>query len=78
MSLNLAWIYWGSKHLGKLDNSPKFELNIIFMNVNLDYLTCMQEFEVTTQVAIDLIWIIFKLDLNLNSYSSKVYILGTL
>jgi hypothetical protein len=48
------------------------------MNVNLDYLTCMQEFEVTTQVAIDLIWIIFKLDLNLNSYSSKVYILGTL
>jgi hypothetical protein len=51
---------------------------MIFMNVNLDGLTCMQKFEVTTQVANDLIWIIFKMDLNLNSYLNKVYILGIL
>jgi hypothetical protein len=29
---------------------------MIFLNVNLDGLTWMQNFEVTTQVAIDLIW----------------------
>jgi hypothetical protein len=51
---------------------------MIFMNVNLDVLTCMQNFDVTTQVANDLIWTIFKLDFNLNSYSNKVYILRTL
>jgi hypothetical protein len=46
---------------------------MIFMNVNLDNLTCMQNFDVTTQVAIDLMWIIFKVHLNLNSHLDKVY-----
>jgi hypothetical protein len=31
------------------------------MTVNLDGLTCMQKFEVTTQVANDLIWIIIQI-----------------
>jgi hypothetical protein len=39
-----------------LDNSPKFELAMIFMNVNLDGFTCMQNFEATTEVAIGLLW----------------------
>jgi hypothetical protein len=51
---------------------------MIFINVNLDSLTCMQKFEVTTQVTNDLIWIIFKLDLNLNSYLNKIHTMGTL
>jgi hypothetical protein len=51
---------------------------MIFLNVNLDDLSCMQKCEVTTQVANGLIWIIIKLDLNLNLYSNKVYITGTL
>jgi hypothetical protein len=47
----------GPNLLGKkLDNSQKFYLVMIFLNVNLDGLTWMQNFEVTTQVAIDLIW----------------------
>jgi hypothetical protein len=48
------------------------------MNVNLDGPTCMSKFEVTTQVANDLTGKIFKLNLNLNSYSNKFYIIGTL
>jgi hypothetical protein len=47
------------------------------MNVNLDGPTCMQHLEVTTQVGNALIWVIFKMDLNLNSYSNKVYMLET-
>jgi hypothetical protein len=56
-----------------LVNCPNFSLVLIFMNMNLDNPTCMQNFEVTTQVAYFLIWIIFKRDLNLNSYSNKIY-----
>jgi hypothetical protein len=52
--------------------------NIIFMNVNLDGLTCMQKFEDITQVAIELDLIIFKEDLNLNTNSSQVYTIDTL
>jgi hypothetical protein len=40
---------------------------MIFKNVNLYDLTCMQNFEVTIQVFYALLWIIFKMDLNLNS-----------
>jgi hypothetical protein len=51
---------------------------MIFMTVNLYNPTCMQNFEVTEQVAYVLIWIIFKRGLNLNSYSNKVYNMETL
>jgi hypothetical protein len=37
---------------------------MIFRNVNLYDPTCMQNIEVTTQVAYALIWTIFKRDLN--------------
>jgi hypothetical protein len=51
---------------------------MVFRNVNLDNHTCMQNFDVTTQVANALIWIIFKRGFNLNSYSYKVYSMETL
>jgi hypothetical protein len=51
-NLNLVWIVKGFKPLRKnLDNSPKFLLDNVFMNVNLDGLTCMQKFEDIIQVA---------------------------
>jgi hypothetical protein len=50
--LNLVLIVKGFKPLRKnLDNSPKFLLDNVFMNVNLDGLTCMQKFEDIIQVA---------------------------
>jgi hypothetical protein len=36
-----------------LNNSPKFYLDMIFMNVNLGGCTCMQKFEDTVQVAFE-------------------------
>jgi hypothetical protein len=51
---------------------------MIFMIVNLYNPTCMQNYEVTTQVGYALTWIIFKRGLNLNSYSNKVYNMETL
>jgi hypothetical protein len=49
--LNYAWIWFefleGFKPLReKLLNSPKFLLLMISVNVNLDWLTCIQEFEI--------------------------------
>jgi hypothetical protein len=48
-----------------LDNSPKFYVDMILMNVNLDDLNCMQKFEDTIQVKFGLDLII-KENLNLN------------
>jgi hypothetical protein len=48
-----------------MNNSPKFYLDMIFMNVNLDGITCIQKFEDTIQVAFGLDLII-KENLNLN------------
>jgi hypothetical protein len=48
-----------------MNNSPKLYLDIIFMNMNLDGITCMQSFEDPTQVASRL-HLINKKDLNLN------------
>jgi hypothetical protein len=48
--LNLPWILKGFKTFGKnLINSLNLCLEIIFMNVNLDGQTCMQEFGVSIQ-----------------------------
>jgi hypothetical protein len=53
--LNISLILKGFKPFGKnLVNSLKFYLEIIFMHVNLDIHTCMQEFGVPLQVAIEL------------------------
>jgi hypothetical protein len=53
-----------------LNNSPKFYLARIFMNVNFDGLTCMQKIEDTKQVAVEFDLII-KGDLNLNTTSTR-------
>jgi hypothetical protein len=60
-----------------LNYSPKFYLAKVFMNVNLDDLTCMQEFEDIIQVANELDFTL-KEDLNLNTYLNQVYIVVTL
>jgi hypothetical protein len=49
-----------------MDNSPKFYLDMIFMNVNLDVLTSMQKIEDTLKVPFGFDLII-KEDLNLNT-----------
>jgi hypothetical protein len=44
MDWNLVWIYWGFKTFGeKSGQFIKTYIDIIFMNVNLDGLTCMQK-----------------------------------
>jgi two-component SAPR family response regulator len=48
-----------------LDNSPNFHPDLIFMDVNLDGITCMQKIEDPIQVTFELDLIIKK-DLNLN------------
>jgi hypothetical protein len=48
---------------------------MFFIIVILDCFTCIQKFEVTTQLANDLIWIIFKMDMN--SHLNKVYTIDT-
>jgi hypothetical protein len=48
-----------------LNNTPKFSLDKVFMNVNLDDITCVQKIEYPIQVAFRLNLIIVK-DLNLN------------
>jgi hypothetical protein len=48
-----------------LNNTPKFSLDKVFMNVNLDDITCVQKIEYPIQVAFRLNLIIEK-DLNLN------------
>jgi hypothetical protein len=51
-NLNLVWILKGFKPLRKNSiNSPKIFLDMIFKLVNLDWLTCIQNFEVPLQVA---------------------------
>jgi hypothetical protein len=63
--LNLVWIFRGIKPLDKnLNNSSKFSLDIIFMNVNLDDITCMQKFEDPTQVTFG-INLIIQMNLNM-------------
>jgi hypothetical protein len=53
LNLNLIWILIGFKPLRKKSiSSPKFSLQITFMNMNLDRLTCIKEFEIYLQVAI--------------------------
>jgi hypothetical protein len=50
-NLNSVWILKGFKPFGKnLINSPKFFLGMIFNTMNLDWLTCIQNFEVPLQV----------------------------
>jgi hypothetical protein len=44
--LNLVWIFKGVQPLGtNLNNSPKFSLGSVFMNVDLYGITYMQKFE---------------------------------
>jgi hypothetical protein len=63
--LNLVWIFRGIKPLDKnLNNSSKFSLDIIFMNVNLDDITYMQKFEDPTQVTFG-INLIIQMNLNM-------------
>ncbi|WP_428740127.1 hypothetical protein, partial [Sulfurimonas sp.] len=48
----------GFKPSGKnLINPPKFNLHISFKNMNLDWLTCIQEFGVPLQI-INMTWFI--------------------
>jgi hypothetical protein len=49
-NLSFVSILKGFKHFG--NNSPKFYLLMIFMNMNLDGLTCIKKFEVPLQVTI--------------------------
>jgi hypothetical protein len=52
-TLNLVWILKGSKPSGKnLINPPKFNLHMTFKNMNLDWLTWIQEFGVPLQMVI--------------------------
>jgi hypothetical protein len=59
------------------DNSTKFYLPKVFMNVNLYGLTCMQKCEDTMQVAFGL-GLIIKENLNLNLNLNQVYTLAPL
>jgi hypothetical protein len=57
--LTKIWIWFeflrASNLWGKnLNNSPKFSLGMIFMNMNLDGITCMQNFEDPIEVAFGL------------------------
>jgi hypothetical protein len=57
-TLNLVWILKGFKPSGKnLINPPKFNLHMSFKNMNLDWLTCIQEFGVPLQM-INMTWFI--------------------
>jgi hypothetical protein len=50
-TLNLVWILKGFKPSDKnLINPPKFNLHMTFKNMNLDWLTCIQEFRVPLQM----------------------------
>jgi hypothetical protein len=52
-NLSFVSILKGFKHFGNnLINSPKFYHLMIFMNMNLDGLTCIKKFEVPLQVTI--------------------------
>jgi hypothetical protein len=47
-NLNIVWILKRSKTFGKnLIHSQKFYLLMVFLNMNLDWLTCIQEFDVS-------------------------------
>jgi hypothetical protein len=57
-TLNLVWILKGFKPSGKnLINPPKFNLYMPFNNMNLDWLTCIQEFGAPLQM-INMTWFI--------------------
>jgi hypothetical protein len=52
-NLNLVWILMGLKPYGKnLINSQKIYFVMVFMTVNLEWLTCIQKAKVSLQVAI--------------------------
>jgi hypothetical protein len=63
--LDMIWIFSSIKPWGGLNNSQKISIEVIFMNVNLDDLTCMQKFEDPMQVAFGLDLMI-KENLNMN------------
>jgi hypothetical protein len=57
-TLNLIWILKGFKPSGKNRINPsKFNLHMSFKNMNLDWLTCIQEFGVPLQM-INMTWFI--------------------
>jgi hypothetical protein len=56
--LNLVWILKGFKTSSKnLINPSKFNPHMYFKNMNLDWLTCIKEFEVSLQM-INMTWFI--------------------
>jgi hypothetical protein len=75
----LVRIFKGFKPLVKnLNNSPKFSLGIIFMNMNFDGITCIQKFEDPIQVVFGLNLIIengFEFELELWSRVCTVALL---
>jgi hypothetical protein len=55
--LNLVWIFKGIKHLEKnLNNSSKFSLGMIFMNLKLYGIACMKNVKILYKWHLDLIW----------------------